>query len=264
MGEDEPPIARANQAYLYASDVEGVTKGLSGEDSVKVLKAFAEKWVRQQMLLQKAKENIPDDDPGIMRKIEDYRQHLTLYEYEKALIAGKLDTSIKATEVQKYYDEFGKNFPLQNEVHYMQYIKLNEDKPDFKDIRKLILSASKSDEDNERIDGYSKVNASNYAYGYPLWYSSESIKTLFQLSANELSGLQQSSRFKEFKRDDGTILFIRIIETKRKGDLMPIELARTDIAKILIEKRKMRLIEQTYERAYRDGLSSKKAEIFVD
>ncbi len=263
IGEDELPLARANQVYLYPSDVEGLTKGLHEDDSVRVLKAFAEKWVRQQMLLQKANENIPSDDPSIMKKIEDYRQQLTLYEYEKALIADKLDTTIRTAEIEKYYQDFSKNIPLQNDVHLVQYIRLKEESPDFKDIKKLILSSSKSEEDEQRIEGYSKANAGTYAYANPLWYGTENLQSVFTFSDNEVTGVLQNNKFKEFKRDDGTTLFIKVSATKRKGEPMPIELARTDISKILIEKRKMKLIDQTYERVFKDGVSSKNAEVYV-
>ncbi len=263
IGEEELPLARANQVYLYPSDVEGLTKGLHGEDSVKVLKAFAERWLRQQMLLQKADENIPGDDPAIVKKIEDYRQQLTLYEYEKALIADKLDTTIRTAEIEKYYEEFSSNVPLQNDVHLVQFIRLKEELPDFKDIKKLILNGSKNEEDEQRIEGYSKANAGTYAYANPLWYNTENLQSIFSFSDKELASVLQTNKFKEFKRDDGTTLFIRVTATKRKGEPMPIELARTDISKILIEKRKMKLIEQTYERVYRDGVNSKNAEVYV-
>ena len=263
IGEDELPLARANEVYLYPSDVEGLTKGLHGEDSIKLLKSYADKWVRQQMLLQKANENIPSDDPGIMKKIEDYRQQLTLYEYEKALIADKLDTTIRTAEIEKYYEEFSKNIPLQNDVHLVQFIRLKEEAPDFKDIKKLILSSSKSEEDEQRIEGYSKANAGTYAYANPLWYSTENLQSVFSFSENETASVLQSNKFKDFKRDDGTTLFIKVTETKHKGEPMPIELARTDISKILIEKRKMRLIDQTYERVFKDGVNSKNAEVYV-
>ncbi len=263
IGEDEVPLARANDVYLYPSDVEGLTKGLHGADSITLLKAYADKWVKQQMLLQKANENIPSDDPGIMKKIEEYRQQLTLYEYEKALIADKLDTSIRSSEIEKYYEEFSKNIPLQNDVHLIQFIRLKEEAPDFKDIRKIILSTNKSEEDEQRIEGYAKANAGTYAYANPLWYTTANLQSVFALSDKETESVLQTNRFKEVKRDDGTTLFIRTTDTKRKGEPTPLALARTDISKILIEKRKMRLIDQTYERVYKDGVNSKNAEVYV-
>lgn len=263
IGEDELALARVNQTYLYPSDVEGITKGLSGDDSLRVLKAYTLKWVRAQLLLQKAKENIPDDDAGIMKKVEDYREQLLLYEYEKALIADKLDTVVKNSDLEKYYEQFNQNFPLQNDVFLVQYIKLKEDAIDFKDIKKVILSTNKTEEEEQKIEGYCKANATSFAYLTPLWYNNESLSSYMMLSNNELSGLISNLKFKEFKRDDGTVLFVRVKETKRKGEAMPLELAKASIVKILIEKRKMQLIDKVYERVYNDGISSKKAELFL-
>ena len=91
---DKDAIARVNDDYLDASDIPAITRGLTGKDSIAALKSYAENWVRKKLLLQKAEENIPDDDPGILRKVEDYRESLFLYEYEKALISKRLDTTL--------------------------------------------------------------------------------------------------------------------------------------------------------------------------
>lgn len=95
---DADVIARVNEEYLYASDLQSLTRGLKGQDSLSALKSYAENWVRKKLLLQKAIENIPEDDIGINKKVEDYREALLLYEYEKALINDKLDTTIRREE----------------------------------------------------------------------------------------------------------------------------------------------------------------------
>src|SRR5688500_11903443 len=88
---DADVIARVNDEFLYVSDIKSLTKGLQGTDSIEALKSYAGNWVRKKLLLQKAIENIPEDDLGVTRKIQDYREALLLYEYEKALINKKLD-----------------------------------------------------------------------------------------------------------------------------------------------------------------------------
>jgi hypothetical protein len=262
IGEDEKPLARAFENYLYPSDLNDLTKGMTPEDSARVVKAVVEKWLQRQLLLKKAKDNIPDDDPSIMRKVEDYRESLILYEYEKALITDKLDTTIKQSDIEKYYEQFADNFPLQNDVYLVQFIKLKEEAPELKNFKKLLQNI-RSEEDEQQIEGYCKANASAYAFAHPLWYGAENLKTVFMLSDNEISALSVSEKFKEFNKEDGSILFFRVRNLKRKGEQSPIELARTDIAKILIEKRKMQLIDNFYNRVFKEGISSKNAELYV-
>ena len=71
---DADAIARVKDEYLYASDIQSLTKGFTGPDSTEILRSYAESWVRKKLLLKKAIENIPEDDLNITRKIEDYRK----------------------------------------------------------------------------------------------------------------------------------------------------------------------------------------------
>src|SRR5690349_6357840 len=102
---DADAIARVNDEYLYASDIQSLTRSMTGQDSIEILKKYAENWVRKKLLLQKAIENIPEDDLDVTKKIEDYRESLLLYEYEKALINQKLDTVIRSAELNDWYEK---------------------------------------------------------------------------------------------------------------------------------------------------------------
>ena len=83
-----PPISQA------------ITRGLTDKDSIDVLKNYAESWVRKKLLLEKANENIPSDDPAISKKVDDYRESLVLYEYEKALVNKKINSNVPPDELQ--------------------------------------------------------------------------------------------------------------------------------------------------------------------
>ena len=262
IGEDEKPIARAYDNYLYPSDLNGLTTGVKPEDSARIVKAVIEKWLQRQLLLKKAQENIPEDDPGIIRKVEDYRESLILYEYEKALSTDKLDTSIKQSDIGEYYAQFTDNFPLQHDVYFVQFIKVKEDITDLKNFKKLLLNI-RTQEDEQQVEGYCKANAVAYAFAKPLWYTAENLKTVFMFSDNEVAQLNTSERFREYNKEDGSLIFLRILQHKKQGEKTPIELAQTNIAKILIEKRKMQLIENFYNRVFKEGISSKNAELYA-
>jgi hypothetical protein len=216
MGEEQKPLARAFDHYLYPSDVEDILKGRSPEDSARMVKMLVEKWLQRQLLLKKAKDNIPEDDPAIMRKVEDYREALLLYEYEKALISEKLDTSISPSELEKYYQDFGYNYLLANDIYLVQFIKLKEDAPELKDFKKLLFNIN-TQEDEERVEGYCKANAIAYAYAHPLWYNSDHLTSFFLLSDREVGQLTSSERFREFNKEEGILTFIRVRQVKRRG-----------------------------------------------
>lgn len=254
-GEDV--IARVNDEYLYASDLSSATLGLHGTDSLNVLKTYAETWVRKKLLLQKAQDNIADDNVGIAKKVEDYRETLLLYEYEKELIDQKLDTVMKNSEMENVYEKVKQDFPLEEDVYQISYIKLPKDAPDLKEAKKWILKP-KDEEDKRKLEGYCKDIALSYSLEKGLWYAKENALKNFPITAGELASL--SENYKEFKAEDA-VWFLKITGKGAQGAPSPLELVREKVVKMIVEKRKMMLLEKTYNRIYQDGKES--YEIYV-
>ncbi len=258
---DADVIARVNQEYLYASDIQSLTKGLKGKDSLDVLKNYAESWARKKLLLQKAIENIPEDDLGITKKVEDYRQTLLLYEYEKALINQKLDTTIKQQELNDWYEKLKNDFPLEHDIYLLFFIKLKADAPNIADARKWITKP-RDEEDLRKLEGYCKEYATSYVMDNGMWYSQENVLKNFPVGQGDINSLSNSKIFKEFKTDDGP-WFIKIADVIKKDEPAPLEFIREQIVKAIIEKRRLQLVERVYEKIYQDGIKSKSFEILV-
>jgi hypothetical protein len=103
--------------YLYLSDLEDLVAGQSETDSLKIVSAYTESWVKKKLLLEKAKEYVATDDAAIEKKVEAYRESLLLYEYEKELIRQKLDNAIKEEDIVVYYEKNKSNFSLENDAY---------------------------------------------------------------------------------------------------------------------------------------------------
>lgn len=250
-----------NDEYLYISDVLPVTKGLKGKDSSDVLKNYAENWVRRKLLLQKAIENIPADDVSIAKKIEDYREELTLYEYEKALINQKLDTVVKGEELNTWYEKMKADFPLEDDVCLLFFVKIKKDAPGLADARKWILKP-KDEEEQRKLEGYCKEFAESYVLDKGMWYTNENILKNFPLSDYDINALAAAKEFREFKTEEAS-WFIRAADVMKKDSPSPLEFVRAQIVKAMIEKRRLQLVERVYNKIEQDGIKSKSFEILV-
>ncbi|MBL0309065.1 MAG: hypothetical protein IPP77_05115 [Bacteroidetes bacterium] len=258
---DKDVIARVNEEYLYASDIQPITKGLKGKDSLDALKTFAESWARKKMLLEKARENISDDDIDIVKKVQDYKESLLLYEYEKAYIRQKLDTAITRPELEEWYEKLKSNFPLENDVYLILFIKFKKNIPDYEQARKWILKP-KSEEDLFRLEGYCKEFANVYVLEKGMWYDKETLLKNFPLNESDINSLIASKDFKEFKAPEGN-WFIRIVSVLKKEEPSPLELVQAPISRVIIEQRRMKLLERVYDKIYQDGLESQSIEILL-
>lgn len=258
---DKDVIARVNDEYLYISDVQSLTKGLKGKDSIDVLKSYAENWVRRKLLLKKAIENISADDVSISKKIEDYREELTLYEYEKALINQKLDTVVKGEELNTWYEKMKTDFPLEDDVCLLFFVKIKKDAPGLADARKWILKP-KDEEDQRKLEGYCKEFAESYVLDKGMWYTNENILKNFPLSDYDINALAAAKEFREFKTEDAS-WFMRVADVMKKDSPSPLEFVRVQIVKAMIEKRRLQLVERVYNKIEQDGIKSKSFEILV-
>jgi len=258
---DKDAIARLNDDILYASDIQGLTKGLKGKDSVEVLKSYADSWVRKKLLLQKAKENIAEDDPNIAKKIEDYRATLLLYEYEKALVNKKLDTAVTQQELDTVYERVKADFPLEQDVYLLYFVRLKKDAKDLDNIRKWI-NKQDDEETARKLEGYCQEFATSQVLNQGIWYDKESVLKNFPLTEYDIASLNGNKLFREFKTPDGS-WFIKVGDVAKKDQPSPEQFIHEQIVKAVIEKRRMDLVEKIYDKIYQDGIKSKSFEILI-
>ncbi len=129
--EGEKPLARVLDHYLYESDMSGfIPAGITGEDSIAMAQDFNERWVRNQLLLNKAELNLTDEEKNVEQQIENYRSSLLIYAYEQSYIRQQLDTVVTEAEIENYYKENQSNFILNGSLIKGVFIKIPVKAPD--------------------------------------------------------------------------------------------------------------------------------------
>lgn len=259
--QGEIVLARADDDYLYLSDVMGMTKNMSAKDSADFVVRYSESWVRRKLLLKKAEENVPADELGIDKKVEDYRQSLLLYEYEKELINQKLDKSVSDAEVQAFYDQNKDKFTLESDIYDLQYVEIHTDAPDLDKMRPTILSPRTEDDINKR-EGYCKAYAQSYSFADSNWLSAAAVMKRFPITQDELKKIAIQGHFSEMKKGPDSY-FIYIKTVKHQGEPSPLEYIRTQIREIVMNKKKVVLIQKIYDGIYTDAQKSGKTEVLV-
>src|SRR4030042_5038683 len=136
--KNEQPIARVQDKLLLPSEIQDIfPAGLSEQDSLMILRNFTEKWVKKQLILQKAELNLTEVQKDVSRQIEEYRSSLLIFKYEQSLIKQKLDKIIHPGEIENYYTENSSNFILDNIIVKALFIKLPYDAPNLDVFRSL-------------------------------------------------------------------------------------------------------------------------------
>jgi hypothetical protein len=253
-------LARVGDDYLYPSDVTGLQSGLSPKDSLTFMINYAESWTRRKLLLRKAEEYVPLDELGIAKKVEEYRQSLILYEYEKELINQKLDKAIPEQEIAAYYELNKTNFTLDADIYDIQFARFPIAAAEL-DKMQPILFAPKNEEESRKRDGYCKALATSYSLREQNWVGASYILKQFPLSEADLHNISlgKTTSFK----NESTMTFICIVQVKHTGEAAPLAFISDQLKEVLVNKKKVVLIRKIYDKIYDEGVKSGDCEILV-
>ena len=90
--DKDKAVVRVNDKYLYRDDlVNVVPAGTATNDSLEMTAAYINNWVRQELLLKQAEDNLDETNRDFTDQIEQYRNSLIIYAYESELVKQKLD-----------------------------------------------------------------------------------------------------------------------------------------------------------------------------
>jgi hypothetical protein len=245
------PVARVYNKYLYTSDLTGVIPGgISRDDSASIAKDFIEKWVRNQLLLDKAERNLTDEEKNVDKQIENYRSSLLIYTYQQSYIRQKLDTLVTDKEITDYYQQNQSNFILGETLIKGLFIKIPANTPDIYKLRQWYRSDDV--ESIKNMEGYCFRHATVFDHFDDKWVNLNNVIQILPAG----SGFSQStlSYRKYFEtRDASYCYFLNVNEIAAAGTVSPIELVKNDIYNIILNKRKINLLHELESKIYLDA-----------
>lgn len=249
----DDPVARVFESYLYSSELAGIVpEGLSSEDSATLVKDYIDKWIRKQLLLLKAEENLSTAEKNVEKQIDDYRTSLLIFKYEQNLIQQKLDTNISEEEIVKYYNENTSNFILNQNLVKATYIKVPKTAPDISSIRRWYQSDS--ERDIKEVEIYCYKYAAKYDYFNEDWVEFRYILNQLPELTTPPQNLLKTQKAVEMS-DSAYHYFVRIYDYKLEGTVAPLEVVSSNIKSIVLNKRKIQKINQLEADIYNDALN---------
>ncbi len=235
---------------LYFSDVKDlISPDLSSEDSLKLVQVLCEKWAKEQLLVQKAKINLPLVLQDVQAQVESYEKSLLIYSYQKELLNQKLDTLVNDDEIESFYEKNKQNFILNDAVVRVNYIKLKKEVPYLWKAQQLF----------KKEDEYSKISLEDYCYqfadDYYLDDSWLSVDDIFKvLPDNYTSRNLYKGKNIEFA-DDDYYYFLHVKKYISKGSVSPLDMVSNQIHSIIINKRKIDFLKHVEIDLYQNALA---------
>jgi hypothetical protein len=227
------PVAKAYDQVLSWTDLRQVIPlDATPEDSAAMADQYIEVWMKQQAVLHMAERNQATEGMAMEAQLEDYRRSLVIFNYEQALVDQKLDTAVSEGEIERYYADHQPNFELKETIVRMRWFKVNE--PDKRILRRMEERFLKGAADDLRE--------------LEIWLAQNGV-SINDRSMNWIPGSTENGAW-----------FLEIIERRAQNSVSPLDLVRSDIRAILLNQRKIQLIEDMRSSVYAQAIENKDVE----
>jgi len=255
---NDKAIARVYDKFLYEDELNGIVpKGSNAHDSLEITSAYINNWIRQELLLKQAEDNLDKTNSDFSKQIEHYRNSLIIYAYESELVKQKLDTIIDNSEIEKYYNENQSNFYLRENIVIASYVIIDKKAPSNK-VKNLLLSNREADKDKlqslcDEFGAELKLNNEN-------WMPFAELARKIPLSVEDQEEFLKKNKYFEVT-DSLTAYYVAISAFKSKESISPLNFEIGNIKAIILNKRKAEMLSRMEDDLINDALKRNKYEI---
>lgn len=242
-----------NGHYLYRSTLDSLTLGLAVEDSARVAQAFIRQWAQDILLLDEAMAR-PDD--RIEQMTADYRRTLYAQAYEARLVAQRMPKTVADSTVERLYEQMQDRFKLDESIMkgVLVVVPVNAPKKE-----KLLGWLAKQELD--ALEKYVYQNARGYELFTDRWMTTTQMIAQMPIERSDIeSKLKYTNRIEVTDADKTYIL--QITDKRMRGEAMPVEFARPEIEKIILNARQVEFLRKERERRYNEAVQGRKVNFF--
>ncbi|MFC7526508.1 hypothetical protein ACFQRK_21290 [Parapedobacter sp. GCM10030251] len=258
--EKPKPLARSFDRFLYPEDLQGVVPvGVTGADSIQLARAYIEQWLRQQALLHYARRNIAINTERLEAQVEEYRNGLIVYEYEQELVSQKLDTVVTDAEIRNYYATRQELFMLKQPILKVSYIQLPNRAPELDRVKRLFLSGDFEAQD--LLEKYCARYARQYSLRDTTWQYADDLAKKVPLSRIGEENYSRTGRIFEIIENNELYLII-LHDSKFRDSRSPLSLVYDNIRNLILNKRKIHLVDQMQKSILMDARKKNDIEIY--
>lgn len=253
-------FARVNNSYLYKEDIEKlIPENTSPEDSVLLVHNYINRWATKELLIEKAKINIPSERMAEFDKlIQEYQNDLLTEAYKDLIVTKQLDTVISEQEYNEYFEENKENFRLNEILIKMRYLQVPKDYAGLNDVKAKFNRYNYKDKAELKIQEF-QFQSSNL--NDSVWIRKELLLDLLPVLKERESEVLKKSNFTQVEDSLGVYL-VKTIDVLNINDSAPLIYIKPTVGQIILNKRKLELIKKLETDITKDAIKTNNFEIY--
>ncbi len=257
---EDKAVAKVGDKVLYQSNInEILTNNGSKEDSILLVNDYINKWVKQELLIQKADENLSPEQKDVSKELEAYRNSLIIYKYKNELIKQRMDTLVMSSEIEEYYNKHNVDFNLNRCIVKAIFVKIPADLANPQHVKDLVSDTS--EEGLSELREYCSQYAKKVDISIEKWMDFKVLKNNFPIDVTDPEKFLKTSDLQELN-DSNYYYLVSIHDYKLTNDLAPIEFVENNIKNLLLNQRKIKFLKEIEENVYTEGLRKNKFRIY--
>lgn len=245
-------VAEYNGKVITKAEIDLLTIGMTGEDSVRVAEHYVRQWAADLVEYDIAKDKANKE---IEKLVDDYRRSLYIHEYEQRLIAQRMPQEVEDTLVNQFYQENISHFILSETVLKGILLVVPNGAPDMDQLRRRIVEPT-SEENIEWIEKFAYKYATGYELFLDQWQTTSQIVLRMPFEMDDLNKRLKQKRQIEMQDSINTYI-LQVTDIYQDGANMPIDYARPEIEKIILRQRQVEFLsaekQGLYDKAFKEG-----------
>lgn len=257
---DDKVVAEVGGKKLILSEVAAIIpNNLEPEDSAAMAEDYIRKWVRQELVLQKAEENLSAELKNVTRELEEYRKSLIIFRYKNELMAQRMDTVVNNSEIQDYYTQNVENFKLAKAIVKAVFIKVPADFANPSMLKELTSDTS-APGINE-IRDYCLQYAKSFGIYTDQWIELDAVMQNLPISVDNPEQFLSRNQFVEHT-DSSYYYLVAIQDYMLRSAQAPVEYVADKIKSLILNRRKITFLKEVEDNIFREGRNKNSFKIY--
>lgn len=258
----ETVLARVGENYLYLSELaDQMPSNINKTDSIQMVNSMVDNWIRQELLLQHSNSNLPDSLKDFSQQLKIYENNLIIYQFKKRWVEQNMDTVVSHEDIEAYYESHLNDFQLKENIVQFAFIKIPIQSEMVEEAKDLIRRIADTTVDRSMLEDFCQQNAVDYFLNDEQWTSFNELITKVPIDAFNQEIYLKNNRFIEIK-DHPYWYFINLRDFKIKEDVSPLNFERDRIRNIILNKRKLELLNHLEEDIFENAADNQQFEIY--
>lgn len=260
--QNDAPLARVGENYIYKNDVlpllyDGITK----QDSASVVTNYINNWASKQLLLSKAKINLPEEKLSEFNAlVAEYKTDLYTRAYKDALVGQAGDSTVTKSEMRSFYQNEKDNFRLKERLVRIRFVHLPQQFLNKKSVVEKLKRFNAKDVTYLDSIGvqFKKLN-----FNDSIWVTASRVmEEIPPITIENQDKYLKNSQFFELKDALGVYL-AKVVDVRKINDIAPLPYIESTIKQVLLNRRKLDYIRRLETEIIDEAIKENEFEVFT-